>query len=245
MAWVPMSPVVQDGPDRAGSVRHSACFCPAASTGVASQSCAYSAITMPDAAELARRHHGPRLPDHGIAGIVVRQHEGPAGLLDQGRQALRIAHGRGHRLVADDVEARLQERPCDRPVAVVRRHDGDGVDPVGPAPLALHHGLGSCHRCARVRSPAPGPRPATARPCWRSSPPPARSARPCGRPAGGRRRSGPPARRPPCRAAGGGTACAARRPERRPPPPTGRARAPAGWRPRRRHRRRSPRSSAR
>ena len=44
-AWVPMSATVPPGPERAGSVRHSACFWPVASNGVASQSCGYSTWT--------------------------------------------------------------------------------------------------------------------------------------------------------------------------------------------------------
>ena len=40
-----MSPVEPPAPERAGSVRHPACFEPVSSTGVASQSWAYSACT--------------------------------------------------------------------------------------------------------------------------------------------------------------------------------------------------------
>ena len=45
IAWVPMSATVPPGPERAGSVRQSACFCPVCSSGVASQSCGYSTCT--------------------------------------------------------------------------------------------------------------------------------------------------------------------------------------------------------
>ena len=44
-AWVPMSPVAPPAPDCAGSVRQPACFEPDCSTGVASQSWAYSTCT--------------------------------------------------------------------------------------------------------------------------------------------------------------------------------------------------------
>ena len=102
----------------------------------------------PNGPELALGHHLPRLPDHGVAGIVVRQHEDAARLLDQFGELARILEGRGHRLVADDVDAAIEERLGRREVDVVGRDDRHRVDPVLAPRLALGH-LGEVAVAAR------------------------------------------------------------------------------------------------
>src|SRR5262249_55214587 len=58
-----------------------------------------------DLAQLARQDHVARLAYERIAGVVVRDGEDDAGLLDDPGQFLSLGEVKGHRLVADDVEA--------------------------------------------------------------------------------------------------------------------------------------------
>ena len=76
------------------------------------------------------RHQFAGVPDHGVAGVVVGQGEQPAAGLDRRDEVFGLRHRRGHRLVADDVDAGIQEGACGWVVQVVGRHDGDGVDAV-------------------------------------------------------------------------------------------------------------------
>ena len=93
----------------------------------------------PDGAELARQHHLARLPDHGIAGVVVGQAEHQAGPPHRLGQVHGIVERGGQRLVADDVDSGLQERRGGPVVEVVRRHDGDDVDTVAARRLRRRH----------------------------------------------------------------------------------------------------------
>ena len=90
-------------------------------------------------AEPAVRHHGPGLADHGVGRVVVGQHEHPPGPLHQPHQLLRVRDAGGQRLVAQHVDAGLEERPCGRQVQMVGRHDRDHVDAVRAAPFLLRH----------------------------------------------------------------------------------------------------------
>jgi hypothetical protein len=94
----------------------------------------------PELAEQPVGHHGPRLADHRVAGVVVGQHEHAARTVDQLGELPRLLQARGQRLVADDVDAALEERLGGVVVEVVRRHDRHHVDAVVRAlALALGH----------------------------------------------------------------------------------------------------------
>ena len=134
-----MSPVQPAGPDRAGSVRQPACFWPVSSSLVVSQSCAYSACTTRSVPEQAVGDHLACLPDHGIAGVVVGQHEHAAGLVHEFGELACILKRGGQRLVADDVNAAFKECLRGRKMHVVGRDDRHCVDPVLAPRLALGH----------------------------------------------------------------------------------------------------------
>jgi hypothetical protein len=105
-----MSPTEPPTPERAGSVRHFACFWPSRSIGLVSQSWMYSAWMSRMLAQFAARHHLAGLARHRVAGVVVRERERPFRISQQVQASflasLRLA---GQRLVADDVDAALQE----------------------------------------------------------------------------------------------------------------------------------------
>ncbi len=92
-----------------------------------------------DVAEDAGLHHLARLPDHRVAGVVVGQHEDLAALLDQRGELLGVGQRRGQRLVADDVDAGLEEGLRRRIMHVVRRDDRHRLDAVGPRRLGPRH----------------------------------------------------------------------------------------------------------
>ena len=73
--------------------------------GSVSQSCGYSACTSADVAEIAVGDHLARLPDHRIAGVIVRQHEERVALVGDLLQLLGVGKVGGQRLVADDMDA--------------------------------------------------------------------------------------------------------------------------------------------
>ena len=135
-----MSPVEPPAPERAGSVRQPACFGPVSSTGVASQSWAYSTCTTRIWPSRPVGDHGARLPDHRVAGVVVGEHEERVRLGRRLLQPLRLGERRGQRLVADHVDAALEELARGRGVHVVGRDDRDRLDAVLPPRLALGHG---------------------------------------------------------------------------------------------------------
>ncbi len=83
--------------------------------------------------------HGARLPDHGVAGVIMGQAEDEAGFGLQRHQRFGLFAAHGHRLVADDVEAEFQRQLCDGKVQVVRGDDRDGVDLIRPRGLAFEH----------------------------------------------------------------------------------------------------------
>ena len=83
-----------------------------------------------DLAQLPAQAHLPGLPDQRVAGVVVHQGEHAGGVLDDLHQPFGLVVVERHRLVADDVEPGLEHRPGDLEVRVVRRGDGDEVDPL-------------------------------------------------------------------------------------------------------------------
>jgi hypothetical protein len=87
-----------------------------------------------------------RLLHHRVAGVVVREREHRVVLLHEATELLGVFERRRHRLVADDVESRLDERLRDLEVRDVRRDDGNEVDALtlGQLPLAVDHVLPRC-----------------------------------------------------------------------------------------------------
>ena len=84
-----------------------------------------------DLAELAGAHHLARLPHHRVAGVVVRHGEDEPGLARRSVGELpRLLQRRRQRLVADDVDAGLEEGRGGRRVHVVRRDDRHRLDAV-------------------------------------------------------------------------------------------------------------------
>ena len=71
----------------------------------------------------------------GIRRVAVRDREQPPGRADAGDEVARLGGVVRHRLVGNDVEARVEGRHGKRVVRVVGRHDGDAVDAVGPRPF--------------------------------------------------------------------------------------------------------------
>ena len=96
-------------------------------------------MDQPQLAQIPGLDHGPRLPDHGVASVVVGQHEGRTGLCDQRSEGSRVFPVRGQRLVADDRDPGLQKRLRRREMHVVGRNDGDRVDAI------VARGLGRSH----------------------------------------------------------------------------------------------------
>ena len=179
------------GPSAPGSVRHAACFWPVSSSGVVSQSCGVLGLHDPQVgrarppATIARA-----CADHRVAGVVVRQHEHAARLPRPAAPAPAHRRGRGQRLVADHVDAGVEEGRGGGQVQVVGRDDGDHVDAVGAArararAISCEVAIGR----ARARRPSSA---AEARErsgvLEKQRRPPARSGRPSARPCGARRR---------------------------------------------------------
>ena len=104
--------------------------------------------------EFAGRDHLARLPHHGVAGVVEGDEEAPALRVGQRHQRLGLRKRDRQRLVADHVDAGLEERRRDRRVQVVRRDDDDRLDAVGPGRLGAGHlapvGIGALGRDAEL-----------------------------------------------------------------------------------------------
>ena len=183
-ACEPMSPIAPAMPDRAGSVRHSACLLPVASSRVASQPWLYCDHDLAQLAELAARDHVARVADERVARVVVGDAEDAARALRRGRRARCACSRRVHeRLVADDVEAGLDERLRDREVHVVGRHDRRrsrcGRPPAArssPSSISCHEPYARSSSRGRDRAPTRAPasdrtraRPAARTACWSSA----------------------------------------------------------------------------
>ena len=138
-AWLPMSPIAPP-PDCAGSVRQDACFCPVSSSLVVSQSCGYSTWTT-RMVPSSPAHPRARLAHHRVAGVVVGQPEHQTGAPHGVDQVERVVDRGGHRLVADHVDAGLEERLGGGMVDVVRGDDRDHVDAVVARRLLRRHFL--------------------------------------------------------------------------------------------------------
>ncbi len=106
---VPMSPPHPEAPALAGSTRHAACFCPSASSLVASHPWGYQASTLRTSPMTLSRINSRGEHDHREAGVGVGDDERDlergdgraqaAGLVERGRQRLLAEHrdprGRG------------------------------------------------------------------------------------------------------------------------------------------------------
>ena len=93
----------------------------------------------PEIAQRAIAHQRLRMARHRIGGVGMRDGE-QAPLLPRPRDEVAgFAEIVRDRLVADDVEARVERGLRDRIVGVVRRHDRDAVDGVVAPGLALQH----------------------------------------------------------------------------------------------------------
>ena len=98
-----------------------------------------SRVDDPDVADFASFNHFARLAHHRIAGVVEGHRKNEpfgAGELDQFRS---LGERRRQRLVADDVNSRLEERLGDGEVQVVRGYDDDSLDAVRTGRLANGH----------------------------------------------------------------------------------------------------------
>ena len=92
-----------------------------------------------DLAERAGLHEVAGLPDQRVAGVVVGEEE-PCAVLGLHRSELAGSRKRvGQRLVADDVDAGLEEGLRRTGVHVVGGDDRDGLDAVGPGGLLRRH----------------------------------------------------------------------------------------------------------
>ncbi|CTQ77719.1 hypothetical protein LAX5112_05028 [Roseibium alexandrii] len=93
----------------------------------------------PDCSKIAVLDHLPRLTDHRIAGVIVRENKQGRRGLGRFGQLFGVCQRGGHRLVADHVNAAFQKRLGSRIVNMVRRHDGNRFDPVLQPCLPFGH----------------------------------------------------------------------------------------------------------
>ena len=133
-----MSPTQPPAPERAGSVRHGLLLAGGFERFGQPVLCVLD-LDDTDLAEQAVLHPLPGLPHHRIAGVVVGDGEDAPVLRGQRFEAARFLDRRCQRLVADDVDAGLQERLGHRRVQMVRRDDGDRLDAVAARRLRLRH----------------------------------------------------------------------------------------------------------
>ena len=96
-------------------------------------------MDLPDRAELPGQYHLARLAYHRVGGKSVGDAEDEAARPCPFGEVERISERRGQRLVADHVDALVEERAGDRVMKVVGRGDGNRLDPVRAAGLAFSH----------------------------------------------------------------------------------------------------------
>ena len=132
-----MSPRAPAIPARAGSVRHAACLCPSASIGVREPALRVFDHDPADRPDPPLRDLVAGLLDHRVAGVVVGHGEHGAVLGHGAGQPLGLRAVVHHRLVDDDVEARLDTGQGRLEVRVVGRDDRHEVDPFLRRPGAL------------------------------------------------------------------------------------------------------------
>ena len=94
-----------------------------------------------DDAEVAAPDHLAHPPHQRIAGVIVGEREDLSRLLDRRLHPFRFGERHRQRLVADDVEARLEEGDHRPGMHVVGRDDRNHFDAVGTPGLGLRHGF--------------------------------------------------------------------------------------------------------
>ena len=113
-------------------------------------------------AELARLDPRARLAHHRMAGVVVGQAEHEAGAAHGPHEVERVVERGGQRLVADDVDAGLEEGLGGRVMDVVRRDDRHDVDAVVARGLLRRHlreaAIGALRRDPKLCRRGPGAR---------------------------------------------------------------------------------------
>jgi hypothetical protein len=125
-------------PERAGSVRQAACLLSSVRR-LGQPVLGILGLHDADRAQPAGFHHLARLPDQRIAGIVVGEQELGAVLRLHLGQRLRILERRGERLVADHVDAGLEEGLGRADMHVVGRDDRHHLDAVLARRLGAGH----------------------------------------------------------------------------------------------------------
>ncbi len=105
-----------------------------------------------DVAEFAIGDHRPSLADHRVSRVVVGHGENAVGALCGIDQFPGLFACHGQRLVADDMDARVEEFLCDRVVQVIRCYDGDDIDSVVPGRLGRSHVGEICIRALVVNA---------------------------------------------------------------------------------------------
>ena len=98
-------------------------------------------LHQPKDAEIAALDHLAHPAHQRIAGVIVGEGEEAARLLDRRLHPLGFGERHRQRLVADDVDARLQEGDGRPGVHVVGGDDRNRLDPVRPLGLRLRHAL--------------------------------------------------------------------------------------------------------
>lgn len=93
----------------------------------------------PHAAKIAARHHGAHVAHQCIARIAVVDRADAPCLARETDNLLSLGDGHRHRLLAQHVEARLEEFARDLEMRGVGCRNRDKVDPVRPLHLARQH----------------------------------------------------------------------------------------------------------
>ena len=100
----------------------------------------YSTWTWRTRPDPACEDHVPRLPYHGVKREGIGHAEDQSRIPLEGHQGLGLVQARRQGLVADDVDARLEEGTGDVVVGVVGRTDGNCIDAVRAGCFMPRHG---------------------------------------------------------------------------------------------------------
>ena len=104
-----------------------------------------------DLAQLTAGDHLPRLLDELVAGVAIGDADDLVGRLRQHQQFFRFGDGETERLLANDVDPRLQRRLADLEVRAVGRGDRDGLQTVGASGLPQFFATHSVFRNFSIR----------------------------------------------------------------------------------------------
>jgi hypothetical protein len=89
--------------------------------------------------DLVRAHHLPHLAHHRIGRVAVVHRADPAACPSHADDLLALLDGHRHRLFAQNVKARLEERLGDLEMGRVRRGHRHEIHAIVAVPLALQH----------------------------------------------------------------------------------------------------------